>query len=40
MSDRVMVMHNGKVVEIQEADQLYEAPKEDYTKTLIDSIVF
>lgn len=40
MSDRVMVMHNGKVVEIQEADQLYEAPKEDYTKTLIDSMVF
>lgn len=35
VSDRVMVMHNGRVEELQEADQLYSDPKSNYTKKLI-----
>ena len=35
VSDRVMVMHNGSVEELQEADQLYSDPKSNYTKKLI-----
>ena len=35
VSDRVMVMHNGSVKELQEADQLYSDPKSNYTKKLI-----
>ena len=38
MSDRVMVMQNGQLVEYQEADTLYEQPQNDYTKTLIAAI--
>lgn len=38
MSDRIVVMRNGSIVEMEEADQLYYHPKDDYTKTLIDSI--
>ena len=35
MSDRVVVMYNGKPVEINEADALFEHPQNDYTKKLI-----
>ena len=35
MSDRVMVMRNGKVVEKGSAQEVFEAPKEDYTKALL-----
>ena len=35
VSDRVMVMHNGSIEELQEADQLYSKPKSNYTKKLI-----
>ncbi len=38
MSDRIVVMKNGEIVEIGEADSLYFHPKENYTQTLIDSI--
>ena len=38
MSDRMMVMRNGKVQEIGEADQLYLNPQSEYTKMLIDAI--
>jgi len=38
MSDRVMVMENGRLVEIQEADALYEHPQNSYTQKLIESI--
>ena len=38
MSDRIMVMQNGSLVELQEADKLYENPKNAYTKKLIDAI--
>jgi len=35
MSDRVIVMRNGKVVEKGSADQIFETPREDYTKALL-----
>ena len=38
MSDRIMVMQNGSLVELQESDKLYKDPKNAYTKKLIDAI--
>jgi peptide/nickel transport system ATP-binding protein len=38
MSDRVMVMQEGKLVELQEADALYLKPQNSYTKKLIAAI--
>jgi peptide/nickel transport system ATP-binding protein len=38
MSDRIMVMKNGKIIEHGDADMIFENPKQDYTKILIDSI--
>ncbi|MDC3133012.1 ABC transporter ATP-binding protein [Flavobacteriaceae bacterium] len=38
MSDRIMVMQKGRLVEFQEADSLYENPQNQYTKTLIAAI--
>ncbi|NQU32218.1 MAG: ABC transporter ATP-binding protein [Bacteroidetes bacterium] len=38
MSDRIMVMKDGKIVEIGDADEIYNNPKSDYTKKLIDSV--
>ena len=38
ISDRIMVMQAGKVVEIGEAEQLYQNPKSTYTKELIAAI--
>ena len=35
MSDRVVVMYNGKPVEMNDADQLFEHPQNAYTKKLI-----
>ena len=35
MSDRVLVMFNGKAVEYNDADELFEHPQNDYTKKLI-----
>ena len=35
MSDRVLVMYNGKPVEMNDADVLFEHPQNDYTKKLI-----
>ncbi len=37
MSDRVIVMRQGKVVEAGTAAQVFEAPREDYTKALLDA---
>jgi microcin C transport system ATP-binding protein len=37
MSDRVIVMRGGKVVETGTAQQVFEAPREDYTKALLDA---
>lgn len=38
MSDRVIVMKEGKMEELAEADQLYASPRSDYTRKLFDSI--
>ena len=38
MSDRVMVMYLGQVVEIGEAEALFEAPRHPYTRALLSSI--
>ena len=38
MSDRVVVMFNGKPVEINEADALFEHPQNAYTQKLIDAL--
>ena len=35
MSDRVLVMYNGKPVEYNDADLLFDHPQNDYTKKLI-----
>jgi peptide/nickel transport system ATP-binding protein len=38
MSDRMIVMKEGKIVEMGEADEIYAHPKEEYTRSLIASI--
>lgn len=38
MSDRLMVMQQGSIVEMGEADDVYERPATTYTKTLLDAI--
>ncbi|MEO0896876.1 MAG: ABC transporter ATP-binding protein [Bacteroidota bacterium] len=38
MSDRIMVMQKGKIVELGPSEQIYKEPSSDYTATLISSI--
>jgi peptide/nickel transport system ATP-binding protein len=38
ISDRVMVMHHGSVVEIADADELYRNPQHPYTQQLLAAI--
>jgi peptide/nickel transport system ATP-binding protein len=38
MSDRMMVMNKGQIVEMGDADDIYYNPQTDYTKKLISSI--
>jgi peptide/nickel transport system ATP-binding protein len=38
ISDRMMVMNKGEIIEIGDPDNIYNHPKEEYTKRLIDSI--
>ncbi len=38
MSDRMIVMNQGQIEEIGDPDEIYTAPKSDYTKRLIDAI--
>ena len=38
MSDRMVVMQDGKIEEMGDADQIYNSPKTDYTKKLIAAI--
>ena len=38
MSDRMVVMNNGKIEEIGYADDIYNKPQKDYTKKLIQAI--
>jgi len=39
ISDRVAVMHDGKIVETGDTMALIENPKQDYTKELIASVL-
>lgn len=38
MSDRIMVMNQGKLEEIGPADEIYNSPQQEYTKQLISAI--
>jgi peptide/nickel transport system ATP-binding protein len=38
MSDQLLVMNNGKIEEIGDADDVYSHPQKAYTKTLIEAI--
>ena len=38
MSDQLLVMNQGNIEELGEADSIYANPKKEYTKTLIDAI--
>jgi peptide/nickel transport system ATP-binding protein len=39
MSDRMLVMKDGKIVEEGDPDEIYATPKTEYTKMLIDALV-
>ena len=38
MSDRILVMYNGRPVELGDADEIFNNPQNDYTKKLINAI--
>jgi ABC-type glutathione transport system ATPase component len=38
MSDRIAVMHEGKIVETGQADDIYRSPRSRYTRRLLDSV--
>ena len=38
ISDRIMVMNNGKIIETGPTEQVYTNPASDYTKKLLDSV--
>ena len=38
MSDQLLVMNEGKIEEIGDADEIYENPQKNYTKELISAI--
>ena len=38
ISDFVLVMHHGKIVEAAPAEAIYENPQDDYTKTLLAAV--
>jgi peptide/nickel transport system ATP-binding protein len=38
ISDRIMVMNEGVIVEIADSDEIYRAPREEYTRKLLSSI--
>lgn len=38
MSDRMLVMRNGKIIEKGDSDEIYQAPKEEYTAQLIKAV--
>ena len=38
ISDRVMVMNDGNIVEMADSDEIYRNPREEYTRKLLSSI--
>ncbi len=38
MSDRIVVMHHGKIVEQGDADEVCENPRHDYTRKLLEAV--
>jgi peptide/nickel transport system ATP-binding protein len=38
ISDQVMVMNQGRIVEMADSDEIYRHPREDYTRRLLSSI--
>jgi ABC-type oligopeptide transport system ATPase subunit len=38
VSDRIAVMNEGRIVELDEANEVYERPEHDYTQRLIESM--
>ena len=38
MSDRIMVMYSGKIVEVAKSDALYQQPKHPYTEALLAAV--
>jgi oligopeptide transport system ATP-binding protein len=38
MSDRIAVMNQGKLVEVGSAEQVYQSPRDDYTKALFAAV--
>jgi peptide/nickel transport system ATP-binding protein len=38
ISDQIMVMNHGDIVEIANSDELYQSPKQEYTKRLLSAI--
>ena len=38
ISDKVMVMNEGEIVEIANSDEIYRNPREEYTRKLLSSI--
>ena len=38
ISDQVAVMKDGQIVEMNDSEQIYQSPKQDYTKNLINAI--
>jgi peptide/nickel transport system ATP-binding protein len=38
ISDQVMVMNQGEIVEIADSDEIYRHPREPYTKKLLSAI--
>ena len=38
MSNRMVVMQEGKIEEMDDADKIYSSPETEYTKRLIDAI--
>ena len=40
MSDRLAVMHQGKLVEYGPVEEIFHSPKQEYTRTLIDSVPY
>jgi ABC-type oligopeptide transport system ATPase subunit len=38
LSDEVLVMHNGMMKELSTTEEIYKFPKNEYTKSLIESV--